>query len=247
MSLSLPEGGLTGGASSDGSGGELHAQLLVRNDGPRDVELVGARTSGFVLQEQSVPLPAGQVRPLVLLQPVTCEQGRPAPLQPGPLQVDVRTAAGTTRTVELPLQEPPFAGDEAARMCGWVPLQEAVLVGVLDGRQSAGVLRLDVELGNVSRSPVEVVRLLTGPGLSGRLLQAGGAAEVPLPTTLPAGGGRPSVPYEVELRVADCAAAREQVFVTTGVEVRDQDGATAEAIAEHGPRLMSELLSASCP
>jgi hypothetical protein len=247
VSLRLTNGGSGGGGFFDGSEAQLQAQLLVRNVGPRAVELVGARTSGFALSPGSVRLPAGEVRQLDLRQSFTCGQRRPAPLQPGPLQVEVRTGATTISTVELPLQEPPFGLDDAARVCGWVPVQEAVLVGPREGRQTDGVMRLQVDLSNVSRFPVEVVRLLTGPGLSGRLLQAGGAAEVPLPTTLPAAAGSGvSVRYVVELQVADCAAAREQA-VTTGVEVRDHDGATADAVADYSPGLMAELLSASCP
>jgi hypothetical protein len=161
--------------------------------------------------------------------------------------VEVRTGATTISTVELPLQEPPFGLDDAARVCGWVPVQEAVLVGPREGRQTDGVMRLQVDLSNVSRFPVEVVHLLTGPGLSGRLLQAGGAAEVPLPTTLPRlrEAGSQCVMWW-SCRVADCAAAREQA-ATTGVEVRDHDGATADAVADYSPGLMAELLSASCP
>lgn len=249
VSLSLPAEGSSGGATYDGSGGELQVDLLVRNDGPRDVELVGARTSGFSLVTDVVRLPAGQVRQLDLRQQFTCQGGRPAPLQPGPVQVDVRTGGGATSTVELPLQQPPFGLDEPARMCGWVPVQEAVHVGVLEGRQDADLLRLDLDLSNASRFPLQVVRLLTGPGLSARLLAGGGGGEVPLPQTLASaqGAGWSSTAYEVELRVVDCALARQQDVGTVGVQVRDREGATAESLADYEPRLLSGLLSASCP
>lgn len=249
VSLSLPAGGSSGSSTIDSSGGAMQAQLLVHNDGPRDVEVVGARVAGFTLL-QGVPLPAGQTRQLTLGQPVRCEDGEPGPLGlDQPLQLDVRTGAGTTTTTDLPLLEPPFGESDAARLCGYVPLVEAVFIANLQSQQQDGLLRIDVEIGNASRFPVEVVRLLVGPGLEGSLLAADGAAAVRLPTTLPPSpaGGFTTVPYEVEVRVVDCALAQGQPSSLFGLDVRDADGVTAETVFGYDPELLAELLDASCP
>lgn len=235
-------------SSASPGGGSLQVQLEVRNDGPRPVGLSGAAWAGYALL-RPVDLPAGSSRTIALQQEVDCGPGRPALLAvEEDVQLQVRTAA-TTRTVALPLPAPVVRPTEAQRVCGFVPLEEALLV-TTERQARVGeelVLRLDLFVDG--GSPVELLSLDTGPGLAAALRTGGGAEAVALPTLLrPALGTFVATTYEAVLTVVDCAAAgAPDASVGLTLRTGDREGGTAELGLGYEPSLLVDLVSASCP
>ncbi len=240
----------TGASTSSSPGrGSLQVQLEVRNDGPRAVEVAGAAWAGFALL-RPVDLPAGGSRSIALLQEVDCGLGRPGLLAvDDDVQLQVRTAS-TTRTVALRLSAPLLAPTEAERVCGFVPLDQALHAYVDRQARVGAELVLRVDLSVLGSSPVDLLSVDAGPGLSEALRTGGGAEAVRLPTALPLAEGGTFVPtsYEVVVTVADCATvepagAQALLALVTG----DQQGGTAELGLSYEPSLLGDLVSASCP
>ena len=245
----LPE--TSAGSSSSPGQGSLQVQLELRNDGPRPVEVAGAAWAGYALL-RPVDIPAGESRAIALRQEVDCGPGRPALLAvDDDVQLQVRTAS-TTRTVAVPLPGPPVQPTEAERVCGFVPLEEALLV-LSDRQERVGeqlVLRLDLSVQG--SSPVDLLSLDAGPGLVAALRTGGGAGTVRLPTTLPFAEAGTFVPttYEAVITVADCAAVdpSAELGESAYLELRtgDQQGGTAQLGLGYEPSVLADLVSASC-
>ena len=247
----LPAVGVSGWTET--GGGSLEVQLQVRNDGPRQVEVAGASWTGFALV-RPVQLPAGGERQLPVRLAVDCREGRPGLLSlDDDVELQVRTAT-TVRTVRLPLPEVPIDAGEADAICGFVPLDDALLVleqrEVLRGTALVLELRLSVQ----GSRPVDLVSLGAGPGLGAVLLDrvTGSPGTGParrLPVSLPlVERRRPrGATYEVALRVTDCAAVppRPDTAVLT-LGTADEQGGTAELVLPYDPALRAELLAVSC-
>jgi hypothetical protein len=229
--------------------GSLAVQLEVRNDGPRAVEVAGAAWAGYALL-RPVDVPSGGSRRIALQQEVDCGLGRPALLAvDDDVQLQVRTAS-TTRTVALPLPAPLVAPTEAERVCGFVPLEDALLAAVERQERVGDALVLRLDLSVAGSAPVDLLSVDAGPGLSAALRTGGGAEAVRLPTTLPFAEGGTFVPttYEAVVTVTGCSAVGTPgeaalLTLTTG----DQAGGTAQLLLSYEPPLLVDLVSASCP
>ena len=247
----LPTSGVSGWTET--GGGSLEVQLQVRNDGPRQVEVAGASWTGFALV-RPVQLPVGGERQVPVRLAVDCREGRPGLLSlDDDVELQVRTAT-SVRTVRLPLPDAPIDAGEADAICGFVPLDDALLV--LDEREvlRGTALVLELRLSVQGSRPVDLVRLGAGPGLGAVLLErVMGAAATgparPLPVALPlVEPRRPrGATYEVAVRVTDCAAVPsgpDTATLTLGTG--DEQGGTAELVLPYDPALRAELLAASC-
>jgi hypothetical protein len=236
------------GVSPTPQGGLLDVQLGVRNDGPREVEVAGALWAGHSLI-RPVRVPAGDERRLLLRQVVDCAAGRPDLL---PVDEDValqvRTAS-TVRTVRLPLPAAPIGPAEAARLCGFVPLVEALLV--LGQRQAltGRALVLELDLAVRGGAPVELVGLDAGPGLTAAARdQRGRAGAAP---AHPAVGRRPDRRHghlrgggrRRGLRCGSRGAGRGRAGRAHRRPAGQHRGGRAAVRAE----LREGLLAASCP
>ena len=235
--------------SSAPQGYLLQAELRLRNDGPRRVEVSGGSWAGLALV-RPVQLPSGGDRQVALGLEVACGADRPAPLA---VDDDVElqvTTASTVRTVRLPVPDPPLDVAEAQRLCGFFPLEERLLLLRQEQARVGASLVLEVDLSVAGRAPVEVLTADAGPGLAAVVRGGTDGATVQLPVTLPAAddGPPPALTYEVVVTVTDCAAARAATD-TAGLSVRtgDEQGRTTETLLPYERALHTELLADRCP
>lgn len=237
-----------GGGSSYDPGSRratLENQLLLLNAGPRDLVVAGAAVGGYELVPAEVRVPSGGSAPLLLERSVLCSTTTPPPVTPsGDLALQLRTRTGS-RTVEVPL-ELPLSRDEAARACGFLPLEEAVFLETFT--LPRGGLALEVTTRSVR--PVDLLGLDVGPGLRGDLRNSDGSP-VELPLALPTGSG-PSIvasSFTLQLEVTDCAVARNRSRVgelQLVVQLRDEQGDTEDTEAYYGSDLVVPLLDDAC-
>jgi hypothetical protein len=224
----------------------LENRLLLLNAGPRDLVVVGASVGEYELVPAEVRVPSGGSAPLLLERSVLCSTTTPPPVTPsGDLALQLRTRTGS-RIVEVPFALP-VGRDEAARACGFVPLEEAVFLEIF-GLPRPGGLAFEVTTRSVR--PVELLALDVGPGLGGELRDPDGSA-VALPLALPTGSG-PSVvgsSLTLQLEVTDCAVARNRSRVgelQLVVRLRDERGVTEDTEAYYGSDLVVALLDDVC-
>jgi hypothetical protein len=243
----LPD--IAASSSSSPRGGSLRVDVLLRNAGPREVEVTGASWAGFALV-RPVRVSAGEQRQLSLAREVVCSPGRPAVLAvDDPVALQVRTTS-TVRTVQVPFANAPLDAVEAERMCGFYPLEEALFAVVGPEALPSKELVLQLGLSVRGSSPVDVVSLDAGDGLLAVLRDPAGGKPVRLPVALEVGEGRTFAPttYEVAIIVADCAAVRP-VPDEPGLALRSGDGKgrTAEVVLSYEASLRAGLIDRSCP
>ena len=241
-----PEGDLS--SYDEGSGvATLDLQLRLHNDGPRDLVVERGTAGSYVLVQTAVEVTAGGEAPLQLRREVTCTPTAPPPRVSLPaLSLELRTAAGP-RQVALPLDED-LLGDEAARVCGFVPLEEAVEVELLGAARPAGALELALELASRSIEAVSLAAVDAGPGLRVSVRESSGGP-VSLPLRLPPRpgfGSRQTTSLEVRLEVTDCTSART-ALPQLELRVVDENGRTGQPLVGYDPAFLGTLLSAACP
>lgn len=230
--------------------GQLTLQVLLHNDGPRDVRVTAATLTGHDLLSGEVRLAAGRSAPLLLQRTVTC--GTAPPETPaGGLRLAVRTASGGERAVELDL---PADQDEAARLCGFRPL-EAMHIGFgALARPSDEVVDLELELEARSVEPMSLVGLRPPPGVAVQPRVNGRPRGLPLGLH-PVADRTLGLSVTLRFTVPDCAAALaptgpdlpapgEQASLL--VQVADQHGVVSDALLAYPDRLLGSLLDASC-
>lgn len=225
---------------------ELALAVEVRNDGPRDLVVERGTAGDYVLVRSLVEVPSGEQVPLFLRRTVTCSRTAPPSTAPvDGLRLELRTDAGP-RSVDLPM-DPEVVGDEAARSCGFFPLEEAIDAQAYEAEPSAGALALAVDLTNRSVEPAALVGLDVGPGLRAQVRERGGAP-VALPFPLPL--SRPDrfqagTSVLVRVTVVDCAEART---TPPQLELQFTDGSEEHrASVSYDPASLDRLLSTACP
>lgn len=217
----------------------LELLLRMRNDGAGTVTVLRGGVAGYALL-RPLEVEPGATATLPLEQTAPCAT-EPAPAPAEALELSVR-AAGVVRDVRVPL---PFAVDvdRPARACGFVPLEQAVALQVVDGRVSDGALLLDVEVVTSSNRPLRV--------LGAQPLEPGVAATTePRDLPVPGPGSSAGTTLVARLTLADCAAV-QPVLRTSGARsltllIRDRDGAQVQPRAQYNPALLAELVAAAC-
>lgn len=229
--------------------GRLTMELLLHNDGPRDVQALAARMAGYELLGGGARVEAGRSARVLLQRTVTCDGTEPVPPPEG-LRLTVRTVT-TEREVEVDL---PADQDEALRLCGYRPLETMSISFGDMARHAPDVVDLGLDLQTQAAEPVHLVGLVAQPGIVVRL-RVGGTARA-LPVELVTDDGLTRVlSTRVELTVSDCDAAlapSEPDLPDPGapsgllVQVRDASGETGDFQVGYPDRLMDSLLGYSC-
>lgn len=225
---------------------ELTLAVEVRNDGPRDLVVERGAAGDYVLVRSLVEVPSGEQVPLLLRRTVTCSRTAPPPAAPvDGLRLELQTAAGP-RSLSLRM-DPEAVGDDAARACGFLPLEEAIGVQAYETESSVGTLGLAVDLNNRSVEPATLVGLDVGQGLRAQVRDVdGGPAALPLP--LPP--SRPDrfqggISLMLRVTVVDCAEART---TPPQLELQFTDGSEEHrASVDYDPASLDRLLSIACP
>lgn len=233
--------GSTGGNDPVADRVDVSVVVELDNRGPRPLVLEGGSLGSYALVNDRVEIDAGGSATVRLLRSTSCASRPPTDL-PGPLVLDVRTAAGV-REVALPL-DTGLDVDGVARTCGYVPLPEAASFTVsIANRPERDVLELVVEVLAATRDPVRLTAVDAAAGVEVRAALGGR----PLPAALPPRGADPtSSPLVLRLTVRDCRAARgaaAQLVFT----LADQDGRDAQTAVDYAPAVFEELVSDVCP
>ena len=170
----------------------MQVPFQLRNRGRAAITVLGAKIPGSLLGTSGPadPVAPGGLGQLVLEQAVTCRTGQP-PVVPGAgthLSLRVRSD-GVERTVALVLPREPRSSvvEELDRLCGWVPVPEAVRFVSGPAHRAHGRWLIPLMMFN---SSAQVVRL-TGVGAPSpalRLALRDGRGPVEL---APATGPRP--------------------------------------------------------
>jgi hypothetical protein len=231
-----------GNASYDPATGSatLELQLDLRNLGPRQVVVAGARIGSYALVPSTVDVPPGDSAPLLLRRVLACSPEQPPVAEADDvLALDLRTAVGPRR-LELALADL-LARQEAERICGFLPIEEALGVTTESVLLVPEIpeLRITLEVSALGRDALELMEVRVQEGLAARV-----GVLLPGPLSLP-GRGEPEV-VEVNVRVDDCAAARE---AAPQVELfaRDREGRVSRPAVGYDVALLSSLLEVSCP
>lgn len=245
---------------SSGDRAEVERAVGVRNTGPRPLRLTAA-TLGMLRLSDEVVLAPGQEDRLLLVQQVDCRR-EPALLpEASVLQLEVRTAGGARRSVELPLtpEDPGPQPDQARRACGYLEVYEAARLELeplsLDGDR----LTVRAVAVNAGRSVVTLEQLRPGDGLALDVLGADGAP-LALPVEVAAAGpsGEPfQLPLVLSLRVSSCDRVQAGDLMSfepgsagalTSVFSTEQDRTLEGGGTSLLPDLpsLTELLEASC-
>lgn len=247
VQLRLDAGDLSGSGTHDRQTdtATLGLTLPVHNDGPRDVLVVSGGVAGYGLA-RPVEVRAGGRQVLRLTQTVQCARltDRPA-ASAEVLELSVRTPAGVQpRRVELPLPSS-FVDDHTQHLCGFVPLDVATTLALVDVRSSPRMLRVTVEVRNTARRPVRVVAVRApAPGFEATTqeLTAG-----PIGLPLVVGEGVGSTTIQVGISVVDCAAATA-IPEPLGLVVTVEDDRHGQALPPLplDPPLRQALVDNSC-
>jgi len=143
----------------------MQVPFQLRNRGRAAITVLGAKIPGSLLGTSGPadPVAPGGLGQLVLEQAVTCRTGQP-PVVPGAgthLSLRVRSD-GVERTVALVLPREPRSSvvEELDRLCGWVPVPEAVRFVSGPAHRAHGRWLIPLTMFN---SSAQVVRL-TGVG-----------------------------------------------------------------------------------
>lgn len=247
LDLSVEPRGASAEYDATSRSADLELSLLLRNGGPRDVVVERGRAGEYVLVQELVQVPAGGGAPLLLQRSVACSPTTPPAAAPVEvLRLELRTQAGP-RQLELPL-DPLLVGDQAARACGFLPVEEAVDVQLLGVSRLGTALELSLDLGNRSVDQVSLASVDAGPGLRAlvAVTERGPAA---LPLALPPGrrdGTGRGTSLELQVTVVDCAQARgapPQVELL----LRDEAGRVSQPLVAYEPAFLASLVSDTCP
>lgn len=180
----------------------------VRNEGPREVEVVRADLGELQLGT-TVRVPAGADRRLELVHEVGCAS-RPAD---GEAASQVTATVRSQDGVEHPLALPAAVDADqlrtaAARACRYVSPGEATFADPFQAERTGDRVDARFALLNLGRTPVRVVGVDGAGGLVAELRRDGESAPVAAPVVLPpkdgSGADRP-VLVVVRLGVQDCA------------------------------------------
>lgn len=245
----------------------LSRQLRLRNAGPRAVQLLGAELVGGAMASPALDrrAPAGELVDLELSTRLHCTAGtQPQVAPPGSvLRVRARTGAGE-RAVDVALPERVLADlqDTGGRLCGYVPVSQA-LVAVVDSELVRGEqLLLRISLNSATASRLRLVGVDLGvPGLRASLGAGGRPARLPLVLARPAlagplldGGFGEPLRLDVDLDVTDCQALREAVqpapphdpqpLLLLGYDVEGAGERGSAALGDQGG--LSQLLTSAC-
>ena len=229
----------------------LDLTVLVHNDGPRDLSVTDAGVAGHRLVSGPVPVRAGRSARLLMQQVVQCAPEPPATTPPGGLRLTVRTPTGE-RTVEVEL---PTDVDEAARLCGFRPLDTISAFFSGFDRQTAGVRDLALELEARTVGPLQLVAVVPAPGIAVQLRVRGQPADLPLDLAPTADRLTRRVTVQLRLSVSDCDRAREPADADLPVpgdpqallvQVREAAGSVGDLYVGYPDRLLDSLLDESC-
>lgn len=215
------------GVSAD-LGRPVHLDVPVRvvNDGERAVRVRRAGVRGGVLRTEGpldVRVPAGSSAQVLLEQDVLCRpDGAPAALGP---RARLRLDLVGRRRVLLPLSAEPFGtiDREVQLLCGYVPVEQAVLAEPRPARLAGDVLRVPLALTNTSAEPARLVGVEVAAAVTAVRLVAP-AVPVPLgvapgPRPRPPSLAYPRVPVALEVRLGAgrCPGVGAGVGTTPGL------------------------------
>lgn len=231
----------------------VELDVLVRNDGPREVTVLTGRVADFTTSDDRRIRP-GSARPLLLRGVVACPDEPPPPQASRPaddastLVLDVRTGAGV-RAVDVPL---PGSLTEGLLLdvCGFRTLGQdtsvAVSAELLSASADDGVLRVVVALSTLvppgpdPALPSRLTGAALGPGLT---------AQVPAGLVVLPADGSP-VTVEVVGVISDCVAATRSLREPPSglaVEVSGEAGDVVQAAVDYDPSLLRSFVAATCP
>lgn len=222
----------------------LDLQLRVVNRGPRDLLVERGALGGYRLVQQMVEVGAGDTAPLLLRKRLTCSPTTPPPEEPlTALELALRTPAGP-RQVTLPVE---VGGDDGARACGFLELEESVDITVLGAQRTPAGVELAVDLASRSVREVALAAVDPGPGLS---VQVGvlDQGEALLPVALPRRGGQDAgrgLTFELLLNVTDCRVA-QTARPQLAFRFTDDVGRVSQPLIGYEPAFLSSLLADSC-
>jgi hypothetical protein len=184
--------------------------LGVTNAGPARVQVLTARLTapGYATEPVGAALEPGARLIFSLKDSATCGP-QMADDPASSLELQVRTARGSTATRSLPLGASAFreVNHAARQRCGYLPADEAFRFEALTTRLQPGSVTIPVKVGNGSLFPMELSELLPLSGLELTVVPA-------LPRELPAqaspNGPVRLVPLTITLAVRNCG-----VFTTS--------------------------------
>lgn len=234
----------------------MQVPFRLLNQGRAAATVLGATIPGSLLRTAG---PADPVAPettgqLVLEQAVTCRTGAP-PVVPEParrMSVRVRSD-GVDNTIALALPPEPrtSVAEELDRLCGWVPVPEAVRFVAGPVRRAGGRLVVPLTMFN---SSAQLVRL-TGLGAPSPALRLALQDGRPLPVELPPSRGpwplpdgrAPSVHLELAIGLS-AHGCTSGVPGTLALVTVDHGRGTAGSVL-HPPderRVLAELIADGC-
>lgn len=247
----LAEG--TGQATYDALSGlaQLDLSLNARNRGPRALTVLEAEVAGYELT-RPVELPTGGRASLPLTRSIACSPTRPpAQLTSRRLSLRVRTGAGD-RDVDVQLPSP-VGDDQALRLCGYLPLEEAAFVNVAGASEGRGAAEVVLQVLSSSVRPTDVVDIVLDEGLRVEPTEQGGTPlAFPIPLLVQGPDTTTVTTVRLALTVSDCPAA--QRIADRGrtpqlrVLLRDERGRVAEKAVdlEGGHLLVGALVGQTC-
>ena len=230
--------------------GRLTLDVLLHNDGPRDVSVTAATVAGYDLLSQSLQVAAGRSATMALQRTVTCDGSTPPSTPTGHLRLAVRTVTGE-RPVDIAL---PVDEDEATRLCGFRPLETMIASFADSARPAPDTAELVLDLQTQAVEPVHLVAVVPPPGIVAQLLLQGRPRGFPLELTASDGLTR-ALSVGLRLTVSDCKAA----LAPSGpdlpdphagggllVQVRDSTGTVGDLLLGYPDGLLDSLLGESC-
>lgn len=241
-----------GSGSVDTASGTASTSIDVRlhNDGPRDVHVLDAEVAGYQLTRDEVRVTRGGAALLRLERSLRCDPETPPTTPAGGLRLRVRTASAE-RTVEVEL---PTDQDEAARLCGFRPLDTiSAYFGSFD-RPAPGVRDVALELDARTVGPLQLVAVVPAPGIAVQLRVQG--QPTGLPVELVPTDDRFTRRRTVQLRlsVSDCDLVRSSAGADLPVpgdpqallvQVREAAG-SGDLYVGYPDRFLDSLLDESC-
>lgn len=230
--------------------------LVVRNLGPRSVDVTSARAGDYASTAALEDLPAGEPGTLLLERRTPCAE-LPGQAPPQRLQLDVGTARGP-RTAEVDL--PPSSGvaltGAADRACGQIPAAQALRLEEVGSRRDGERVVLRLALGNASTAPLLLLQAAVQSGLGGELLDLDGTPlrlPLPLPPTTP-GDTIELVLVDLAVQVVKCDEVDRAPAPTTdvpslrtiSVTLQDPDGVLVGPVDRTASGAVRALVTDRC-
>lgn len=225
------------------------------NRGRSSVTVLSAAIPGSLLRTTGPadPLDPGATAQLVLEQPVTCRSGGPPVVPVAGARMSVRVRAdGVDHPVALALPPEPrsSAAVELNRLCGWVPVPEAVRFVTGPVRRNNGQVVVALTVFNSSAQLIRLTGLGSpSPGLRSGLQNGRLPVELrPSRGPWPLPDGRATFVH-LDLVVGRVAAPCTRAVPGTLVLVTADHGPGTSSSVLHPPddrRVLAGLLSAGC-